>query len=376
MIHSPTFRFVFTFFVFAVLTGTAAAQTVHFIGVADIHSNLAVFVKDDIRRMNDTFGGGINAKQVAFHLLKDKGQDITPDGVLQLIKRLPNVQRTDTVVFYYTGHGAMDNAKGLFYTISDPAHSFQQSGNDFIKYVKPLLKKDVIAAIQAHSPKLTVIISDCCSMKAKYDVVAAGASKREPKQLADPTLPLFRSLFFEPSGLVDFTAAQDGEPGLCYPASAENAGKFGSVLTNCLADQLNSMKNTAAAWETFFPKVQAASKADADKYCGERMIPKAFSLGNTRRTVDTARPKHKFGVRAMTRDDGKGVMVTEVVQGLPGALAGLEQGDVILEIDGKTLRNEQDYSDAVDAAGETMTMKIRNARDHQTLEAKAVFSNP
>jgi hypothetical protein len=72
-----------------------------------------------------------------------------------------------------------------------------------------------------------------------------------------------------------------------------------------------------------------------------------------------------FGVRCSNRHDNNGVTVTYVFPDYPGARAGLEKGDVILEIDGQRIWDIQDYSNTVDAAGKTMNLKVRNVRNGQ-----------
>jgi hypothetical protein len=77
-----------------------------------------------------------------------------------------------------------------------------------------------------------------------------------------------------------------------------------------------------------------------------------------------------FGIRCLNRADYKGVTDTKVLKGNSGAKAGLEKGDVILEIDGRKIRNEQDYINAVDTAGKIMNLKVRNVRNGQILNIR------
>ncbi|MDR2754239.1 MAG: hypothetical protein LBC20_00900 [Planctomycetaceae bacterium] len=69
------------------------------------------------------------------------------------------------------------------------------------------------------------------------------------------------------------------------------------------------------------------------------------------------------------------VIVTQVLRGYSGTRLGLKKGDVSLEIDGRKIRNERDYSDAVDAAGKTMNLKVRKTRNGQILNVRIRFSN-
>ena len=67
----------------------------------------------------------------------------------------------------------------------------------------------------------------------------------------------------------------------------------------------------------------------------------------------------RLGIQAAD-NQGDGVIITRVVQGMPGQRAGLEVGDVILEINGKKISSEKEYSDAIDAAVGSVTVTTRD----------------
>ena len=67
----------------------------------------------------------------------------------------------------------------------------------------------------------------------------------------------------------------------------------------------------------------------------------------------------RLGIQAANHE-GEGVIIRRVVDNYPGQKVGLEVGDVILEIDGKKISTEKEYSDAIDAASERITIKTRN----------------
>ena len=73
-----------------------------------------------------------------------------------------------------------------------------------------------------------------------------------------------------------------------------------------------------------------------------------------------AEPKKvRLGVQA-ANNKGDGVIITRVVPDFPGQRAGLEVGDVIIEIDGKKITSEKEFSDAIDAASGKITLVTRN----------------
>ena len=80
-----------------------------------------------------------------------------------------------------------------------------------------------------------------------------------------------------------------------------------------------------------------------------------------------------FGVKAVD-NSGTGVKVTEVVAGLPGQKAGFEVGDVILEINGTKIGNEQAYSDAIDRSGNVARVKVLCGKTNQTVDADVILN--
>jgi S1-C subfamily serine protease len=74
----------------------------------------------------------------------------------------------------------------------------------------------------------------------------------------------------------------------------------------------------------------------------------------------------RFGVRAVSLHGG-GVRVTYVLAGGPGAKAGFEVGDIITEINGKTIQNEEDYSKAIDDSPKQVNAKVINVKDGRLL---------
>ena len=68
----------------------------------------------------------------------------------------------------------------------------------------------------------------------------------------------------------------------------------------------------------------------------------------------------------------RGVVVTQVMEGSPGARAGLKQGDVILSLENNEVSDKSDYSERVSTypAGNTMYMKILRDGKERALSLK------
>ena len=74
--------------------------------------------------------------------------------------------------------------------------------------------------------------------------------------------------------------------------------------------------------------------------------------------------------KALQLDDHTGVLVTEVVEGSPADEAGLQDGDVILEFDGKTIDGSGDLTAAVRAAEPGDKVKVLVLRDGEQEKIK------
>src|SRR5437667_9272958 len=84
----------------------------------------------------------------------------------------------DVLLFYFTGHGGIDTQRGHLYELRDGR----------------LFKAELLQAMRQHNPRLTVVLSDCCSTifgngqmspQAKYASLP-GAVKSDGKV---PTVP-------------------------------------------------------------------------------------------------------------------------------------------------------------------------------------------
>jgi S1-C subfamily serine protease len=83
-----------------------------------------------------------------------------------------------------------------------------------------------------------------------------------------------------------------------------------------------------------------------------------------------------FGSVPDFRDDLKGVLFADVTNNSPAAKAGLKQGDLLIEFDGKPIQNLYDFTYALNAKkiGEVVVVVVkRNGQDVKvqvTLEAR------
>ena len=67
----------------------------------------------------------------------------------------------------------------------------------------------------------------------------------------------------------------------------------------------------------------------------------------------------RLGIQAAS-NQGDGVVITRVMDGHPGAKAGLRVGTVILVINDRRITSDQDYSEAIDAATDRLVLRVRH----------------
>jgi len=301
-----------------------------------------------------------------------KMDQITPDNILETVNRM-KLEDCDTLVFYYSGHGAYDEGNdGQYFQLKD------KNGKN-----ENLRRRTLLAALKDKKPRLIVLLTDCCNIEQK----SLGESKepaltgivKSPKEMS----PVFDALFVKPEGVVDITSSKRGEASF-VDTTAE---KRGSCFTWPLVELLKKHRDDGTmTWSAFVGDLKTeVQKAFIECWpSGYKFDPpmNGISLQKTQ-TVEVygSLPDHisepepprggpRLGVRAVNHHDrqyGNCVRVTEVVPNSPGHLAGFEIGDMITEINGKPIRNEEDYSKAVDDSPKTMETKIVNVNDRKIL---------
>jgi serine protease Do len=72
----------------------------------------------------------------------------------------------------------------------------------------------------------------------------------------------------------------------------------------------------------------------------------------------------------------EGVLVSSVGEDTPAAKAGIRAGDLVLELDGRTVRDGRDLTEAVGAAESGRPVTVTLLRDAKTLEVEVVLPEP
>jgi len=217
-----------------------------------------------------------------------EGAKVTAKGILDTVKSLKGkVSANDAVLFYYGGHGALNDTYGHVLKMTTNSKDLQRS----------FLRKE----LEKLGAGLTVLLTDCCSNKEKADGPIVAFPPGTKGAGDDPDiLPTVRALFFQARGIVDVTAATEEAAW----SDDKNGGLFTRSLVKMLLmppsllEKLGGTKDGAVTWEAFFPALQADTQQFFKKWSASMMArfpdariraetqkPHAFFLGG--QTVTT-----------------------------------------------------------------------------------------
>ena len=336
---------------------TAAAQTIHLIVAADLRGgdNAADSgaswrrgIVQDADNVKEVFMAQVPARNL--HIVEVSGEETTPDAILDAVNTL-DVQPNDSLVFYFSGHAAYDDRR-------DVGHYFQLSTRR--GRPAPLSRTAVLRAMTQKKGRLNVLLTDCCSTFSnlpRSESFAVHAVIR-PAEFS----PLMRRLFLLPTGTVDLTSSQVGELSFVDSTGKNRGSCFTWPLVELMAEKELSDEIT---WRDFV-RLLTVRVNQAFHEC----FPDGYKSGGT--VVQTAQTVHafelpydgperfpRFGARALSIRPS-GVRLTGVAQGSPAENAGLHVGDVVHIINGVTIRNEFDYSEAIDRSPTEMTIDYRD----------------
>ena len=352
-----------------------ADEKIHVIIAVDDKAGFGANLVADYNNMERLFKENVPVSRLNL-VLMDK-DNITPDTILQAVKRMKPAAE-DTLVFYYSGHAANDAP----FNESGNGGQFFQLKDKNGKTVE-LSRRTLLAALKEKKNRLTVLLTDCCNIEQKSSIVRRNYETSKTPEVPNKMSPVFEALFITPKGTVDITSSKRGEASFVDSSSK----KRGSCFTWPLVELFEKHKNNAAiTWLEFTDELRTGvQKAFRDSFPNGYTFDPPMNGITVQKTQTVeiygslpgetgqssaagqgaANQGPRFGVRAITHAGG--VRVTEVVPNAPGAKAGFEIGDIIVEINGTPIRTEQDYSDAIDKSPKTMNAKVVNVNDGKTL---------
>lgn len=335
----------------------AQKKTCHLLIFADTADpKIGDSVKIDANAMTKIFEDNIPNSQLRITRLD--GSRLTGPAILRTIRNHP-VRAQDTLIVYYSGHGAFDRTQGHYFLAGRQAN-------------RNVLRTTVRQAMQSKGVRLNVLLSDCCSNMLPLPGRPKGHA--ELMQFLTRARPALASLCWKPSGFVDMNSCKRGQVAL---GNNLDGGFFTSRLSKFLRENMQrevSWPMLAGYVKTATSRMFRQKNPNGYTYrTGSRWLVQRDQNPTVRMIIgegSLVRSGVRFGVRAQLRN-GR-LIVTEVIDGSPATrvrLAGspepqkLEVNDVLLTINNRRVRSERDFSRAIDRSGREMTVAIRNHRD-------------
>jgi len=334
---------------------TAWGQTIFAILAADTaDTKIGNAVKTDMDNMARLLQGNVPATNL--NIITLDANAMTPDGILRSVENL-TVAPNDAILFYYSGHGAFDTSGDKQFL------ALTRGGN--------LYRDTLLAKISEKKPRLTVLLTDCCNNTVN-NAGARSLSTTAPQSVRSPESfsPLFENLLLYCRGTVDLTSSKPGEYSFTYDATR------GSIFTMAFIEMVTHNRTSSDMyWNEFYEKLSVRTQE-----IFREKLPNGFKApGQDTTPAQMAQTVHKYrlpgeetipsaegatqqgprlGLRAASHD-GIGVRITAIAPNSPAARVGFLVGEIITEINGKEVRNEDNYSEAVDASPQTMVLTVQ-----------------
>ena len=341
---------------------TAYGEKIHLILACDTtaEAGLGADIVADSTIVPRVFLENVPQSQLTTTLIK--GDALSKQAILGAIRALPLVRRTDSIVFFYTGHGAYDKDKQEhFYSLPRK---------------QQLSRSEVERALVARDPRAAVLITDCCAAYSKFN----GPVDR-PKSMVQKAVrisPLFKSLFLGRSGVFSITSSKPGEVSI-----TRGDGK-GSLFTYHFVEFLKSNSNRPLAWDSALLKVKSTVDKDFKVLTKHKGIdtsdPRDGNSDQFTQTVHAFMLTPRLGMR-IKQANGQ-LMISEIVALSPAAQAktaagnnvDLDSGDILLEVNGRPVRTEREYSNAVDNSAGLMRFKVRDSASKQVFDLQTTLN--
>ena len=366
----------------------AWAKKIHLLIVADTDdAAVGKDVEKDWKNIRQRFLENVPESQLSIAELT--GKKTTRENILSAIRNI-KASADDTIVFAFAGHGLFDETveNGV-----ERGHALQLShgpaGNP-VKITVPgtaiavnideqrlLYRTALVKAIEDKTPRLAVLWTDCCNTVVKVVDNAPGKSRASIS--APGTIsPLFDSLFFQPSGLIDLITSQKGEM-----AYGDEVGREGGIATVAFCRFLKERRQQPLAWEEAFaivgqsiadefrksfPSGAGRAQFGLQPQATQTLYRAAWRLGDA--------TKGPFGVTVIDDPQKRGVKVTKLVSGSAAekrvkakiggqdVIGGLTAGDIITHVNDQAVRTEKEFADAFDKSGPLMKLRFLNSGDN------------
>lgn len=317
-----------------VLAQSAAQELdiLHVLIVADtLDERIGSSVLADANNVQSFLRQGIPPERCRIAVLS--GAKVQKQNILNYYASV-NARPKDGLLFYFAGHGGFRDV--------DMKEHVLQLHNDQID------RAQVLKAMKDKGTPLVMVLTDCCSCSPKRGF----RGKREPvvfgeKARTTTILPGYAQLLFRARGLVDITAADDGEPA--------DGNDRGGYFTQAFREVIDKVKHDSdITWTAFYPQVKSTTFEVAKKFGqpmnGKYQSSRAFHLPNA---------SWGFVVDSQLK-------VVEVHFGTAAERAGLKAGDRILRVNGRAVLMKVDMLQAMFAVkGNTVRLGIVDSANNQ-----------
>lgn len=307
----------------------------------------AMMLHDDWKRLTQTNGRLVR-------IVQDPRQG-DREKVLGAFQQLGEVGERDIVVFYYTGHGAIDEDEGHFLQLDDSAR---------------ISRKEIRERVRQLGGRLHVIVTDCCAV-----VVPPrrnfGAGM-DPPDVAQRVVANLGRLFAV-SGLVDINSS-----GRDQIAWGTNTGglftrEFKRILSTERVDDWDGFTQTLkTATEGSYAKFRERNINQGGRPDGLGEEDLAFAQNQQSQTPEIYALEVKRDEVAGNPDPmpmlvqpPRGVVVARVFEGttamnlfLDGQQMKLEAGDRILTLNGRGIKDAQHFGEIIDELGEGAAVRV------------------
>jgi len=420
---------IFLVVLFCLPCAPAAGQRIYLLSVGDTSekSGLSFSTGPDLQYIFDAFYSSVPGDQLmkfnnpmadfadgSSRNLRNpwEGPDVRFDLVdlkKKILRAIDNCPAggNDTIIVFYTGHGAYD----------DHDHFLMMPDGENRLYRKTILKR-----MARKNPRLAVLITDSCSLHVPAGMGPGPAARMIPPQRMTP---LFESLFIRSRGVVDINSSTEGEESigaiggglltisLAYMGNQPNFKSYPGFVRPPRSDMdtpgnavIPSIDYSMAMGEFFGGLTEHAMHGNFDpnkppfgiffEYRQQNLNWEAVAKLLTVKVstlFKTVAPKGWD-----TSSGGKQMTQTPRFYSLAKTEGGRSQpqpqkpgrkqrrwsrptyrpevGDMILEINGRTVRNFDDYWRAVKSSPTTMTFVLSEARSGKKFLMRTQLNPP
>lgn len=277
-----------------------------------------------------------------------------PERIADLIRNIASGP-DDVVLFYFSGHGGNDDR------------------GEYLALAGGRLYRDVIReAVTGTGCRLAVILTDCCNQRSDGQAFGVPMMEMTPPPRVTP---LFRSLFFEPSGLVDINASSPGEAAFFYPLHAELDFPGGSIFTSQIEQFVYRFQRQTSTWEHLLRSVSL------NVHLAFRQHYPSGAVGSKGGTFQTDQNVYAFDYPGMPPQEGtrsgmtireyqnQGAMIIRIRPGYPAAqvydlakrqYVSLQPGEIVVAANQQPIRTVSELVDAIGTSPQVLRLRVRS----------------